>query len=59
VIGRSREVENLYHAAGHGNAGVMMSPHTGVLLADSVAGRPNTILSALERASSEDPALAV
>ena len=59
VIGRSREVENLYHATGHGNAGVMMSPHTGALIADLVVDRPNAILSALERASNEAPALAV
>jgi sarcosine oxidase subunit beta len=58
LIGRSGDVENLYHAAGHGNAGVMMSPHTGALIADSVAGRPNAILSALDRAASEDRAMA-
>ena len=59
VIGRSREVGNLYHAAGHGNAGVMMSPHTGALIADLVAGKPSEIVSALERASSDGAAITV
>lgn len=59
VIGRSREVVNLYHAAGHGNAGVMMSPHTGALIADLVQGKTSEIVSALERASREAAVVAV
>lgn len=60
VIGKSREVQNLFHAAGHGNAGVMMSPHTGELIADLVGGS-NTpaILAALERASNGGASMAV
>jgi glycine/D-amino acid oxidase-like deaminating enzyme len=55
VIGNSLEVRNLFHAAGHGNAGVMMSPHTGELIADLVDGsNPSAILLALERASNAD-----
>jgi len=38
AIGRSAEVENLVHAAGHGNAGVMMSPYTGSMVAEEIVG---------------------
>lgn len=44
AIGQSAEAENFYHAAGHGNAGVMMSPYTGRLLAERVdAGAPTDL----------------
>ena len=36
VIGLASGFENFYFAAGHGNAGVMMSPFTGRMIADSV-----------------------
>ena len=39
VIRHARNVCNLIHAAGFGNAGVMMSPCTGELVAELAAGR--------------------
>jgi sarcosine oxidase subunit beta len=38
TIGFAYELSNLVHAAGHGNAGVMMSPYTGCMVADQILG---------------------
>jgi len=40
IIGRAPSLKNFYIAAGHGNAGVMMAPATGMLLANLIASRP-------------------
>ncbi|MSO93346.1 MAG: FAD-binding oxidoreductase [Rhodospirillales bacterium] len=48
VIGRARHAENLFHAAGHGNAGIMMSPFTGKIVAELIAeGHESPVLQAL------------
>ena len=52
VIGRSTEVANLVNAAGHGNAGVMMAPYTGELVAAVIGGEDDhPVLCELARAS--------
>lgn len=49
IVGRAPGVENLVHATGHGNAGVMMSPVTGRLVADLlVDGIEAPVLRALD-----------
>ena len=53
AIGRSAEVENLVHAAGHGNAGVMMSPYTGSMVAEEIVGASAARTSVLGARPSE------
>jgi sarcosine oxidase subunit beta len=49
IVGQAPGVKNLFHATGHGNAGVMMSPVTGSLVADLIAdGVEAPILKALD-----------
>lgn len=56
AIGRSAEVENLVHAAGHGNAGVMMSPYTGSMVAEEIVGASAARTSVLGSRPSEQMA---
>lgn len=54
IVGRAPELDNFYQAAGHGNAGVMMSPFTGRILGDLIAGKgAHPLLAALSPARFE------
>ena len=49
IIGKAPNLENFYFAAGHGNAGIMMSPATGLAIAELISdGKSRLPLDAAE-----------
>ncbi len=47
ILGPTRSLRNFYFAAGHGNAGIMMSPATGVVLRELITTGKSQVLREL------------
>lgn len=45
LIGRTKQIDNLFVAAGHAMMGLSLSPITGKIICDLVEGKPNTLFN--------------